>query len=355
MDGTRSVGQPVGGLELTRRPVTRLRPEPPSAHMRTLSRSLRDAPRTASASVVAAAGSGRAGKGPEVTDVVPARAFCPVPGRAPVRRAGAAVTVACVVLALASCQSATLPRGNAALPAPAAVTSTAAVPPADAGTSTASSPSAVAATSRAYPKPQVLAAGLVRGVQRWDRPITLHVHHGRLLSARVVDATTGKPLQGALSANEWVATGTAVPSRTYRVRADVRSLGAKTVHTMLTLRTSPPTATVDTDVSPYGGATVGVGAAIIVTFSRPVADQATASRALRVTTSTPVTGAWRWFSPTEAHWRPKVYWPAHTRVTLHEDLLGVQLAPGSGGCATGTCSSPSATPMSPRSTSPPRR
>ena len=34
------------------------------------------------------------------------------------------------------------------------------------------------------------------------------------------------------------------------------------------------------------------------------------------------------FSATEVHWRPKAYWPAHTEVTVHDNLLGVQVSPG---------------------------
>jgi lipoprotein-anchoring transpeptidase ErfK/SrfK len=112
------------------------------------------------------------------------------------------------------------------------------------------------------------------------------------------------------------------------VVATVRGLDGATVHRTLTVRTSAPDATADTNVSPYGDATVGVGEPIIVLFSHPVTDRVAATAALTVSTSVPVTGAWRWFSATEVHWRPKAYWPAHTKVTLHDDLLGVQVAPG---------------------------
>lgn len=49
---------------------------------------------------------------------------------------------------------------------------------------------------------------------------------------------------------------------------------------------------------------------------------------MKVTTSVPTEGAWRWFSDTEVHWRPKVYWQAGSQVALDTDLYGVELGPG---------------------------
>ncbi|BEP13581.1 L,D-transpeptidase LdtMt2 [Acidothermaceae bacterium B102] len=179
-----------------------------------------------------------------------------------------------------------------------------------------------------YPKPVVVAAGLSHGLARWDRPLAIHVHHGRPLSVQAVDTTTKAPVDGTLTATGWVAATTEVPGRTYRITTVARGQDGTVVHRTLSIRTTGPAAVVDTSVSPYGDATVGVGATIVVTFSQPVTDRAATAAALTVSTSVPVTGAWRWFSPTEVHWRPKEYWPAHTKVSVHLDLLGVQVAAG---------------------------
>jgi lipoprotein-anchoring transpeptidase ErfK/SrfK len=70
---------------------------------------------------------------------------------------------------------------------------------------------------------------------------------------------------------------------------------------------------------------------IRVYFDNPVADRKTALARMKVTTSVPTEGAWRWFSDTEVHWRPKVYWKPGTKVALDTDLYGVKLGAGTYG------------------------
>src|SRR5262249_42322878 len=79
------------------------------------------------------------------------------------------------------------------------------------------------------------------------------------------------------------------------------------------------------------GALVGVGMPLRVVFTKKVTDRAAVERALEVTSSIPVEGAWRWFSATEIHYRPKSYWPAgaHVSVTFH--LAGVDAGGGGWG------------------------
>lgn len=81
-------------------------------------------------------------------------------------------------------------------------------------------------------------------------------------------------------------------------------------------------------VSPLRGTTVGVGMPIRVYFDAPVTDRKAALARMKITTSVPTEGAWRWFSDSEVHWRPKVYWKAGTQVALDTDLYGVKLGPG---------------------------
>ncbi|MBY8887102.1 L,D-transpeptidase [Streptomyces sp. PTM05] len=78
-------------------------------------------------------------------------------------------------------------------------------------------------------------------------------------------------------------------------------------------------------IEPQNGTTVGVAMPISVTFSKPVAASARADieKHLKLTTSTPVTGAWHWFDSTRVDFRPKAYWPAGTKVTLNAQLTGV--------------------------------
>jgi lipoprotein-anchoring transpeptidase ErfK/SrfK len=80
-------------------------------------------------------------------------------------------------------------------------------------------------------------------------------------------------------------------------------------------------------VSPYGGETVGIGQPIVVTLSSPVTDKAARAaveQALVVTADHEIgPAAWYWWSSTTLHYRPKDFWPAHTKVQVAVNLAGV--------------------------------
>ncbi|UDY23230.1 L,D-transpeptidase [Nocardioides sp. Kera G14] len=78
-------------------------------------------------------------------------------------------------------------------------------------------------------------------------------------------------------------------------------------------------------IAPLDGRTVGVAMPISIVFTHPVADSARAKieKRLTVTTSTPVTAAWHWFSERRVDFRPQSYWTPGTQVSLVADLLGV--------------------------------
>ncbi|MFI0895142.1 Ig-like domain-containing protein [Streptomyces sp. NPDC020983] len=78
-------------------------------------------------------------------------------------------------------------------------------------------------------------------------------------------------------------------------------------------------------ITPTNGATVGVAMPISVQFTYPVARTARAGveQALKITTSTPVTGAWHWFSSTRADWRPQHFWPSGIHVAIDARLTDV--------------------------------
>jgi hypothetical protein len=75
-------------------------------------------------------------------------------------------------------------------------------------------------------------------------------------------------------------------------------------------------------IEPENGSTVGVAMPISVVFTDPVATSARAAieKAMKVTTSVPVTGAWDWLTSTRVDWRPEKFWPAGTKVTLNAAL-----------------------------------
>ena len=77
-----------------------------------------------------------------------------------------------------------------------------------------------------------------------------------------------------------------------------------------------------TSMRPEDGTTVGVGMPVIIRFATDVgrAERLEVTRHIRVTSVPPMRGAWHWFSPSEAHWRPATYWPPGTQVAVTADL-----------------------------------
>jgi lipoprotein-anchoring transpeptidase ErfK/SrfK len=72
---------------------------------------------------------------------------------------------------------------------------------------------------------------------------------------------------------------------------------------------------------------------IILYFSHPITNRAAVERALEIRTSRRVVGSWYWdvpcnMAPVCLYFRPRHYWPAHTRVSFTAHLNGVEGAPG---------------------------
>jgi lipoprotein-anchoring transpeptidase ErfK/SrfK len=74
-----------------------------------------------------------------------------------------------------------------------------------------------------------------------------------------------------------------------------------------------------------GSKTVGIGQPISVRFDEPISDKAAAEKALTVTTTPHVDGAWHWFSDQVVHWRPRTYWTPGTRVTVKAAVYGLHV------------------------------
>src|SRR5262249_43209239 len=98
-------------------------------------------------------------------------------------------------------------------------------------------------------------------------------------------------------------------------------------------RTFTPKHTFTTKIIEGYRQTYGVGMPIILYFSRPLSNRKAVERALRVSASKHVLGAWYWdtecgTAPLCAYFRPRHYWPPHTRVSFIGHLNGVEAAPG---------------------------
>jgi lipoprotein-anchoring transpeptidase ErfK/SrfK len=162
--------------------------------------------------------------------------------------------------------------------------------------------------------------------------ITVTVTKGTLTNVTV--RTSGDAVSGSLSAGgqAWHSQWALDVSQAYTVTATASGKGG-TVAVTSAFRTLTPSQTFSTEILEGYDQTYGVGLPIILYFSQKITDKAAVERALQVTTSTPVIGAWYWddacgMAPTCAYFRPRDYWPSGTTVSFTGHLNGVQGAPG---------------------------
>ena len=75
------------------------------------------------------------------------------------------------------------------------------------------------------------------------------------------------------------------------------------------------------------GQTVGVGMPLIIRFGRSVPQKYRddVQRRMTVTATPAQEGIWHWTSPTEVHYRPKVYWKANTKISYKVRLAAAPL------------------------------
>lgn len=69
-------------------------------------------------------------------------------------------------------------------------------------------------------------------------------------------------------------------------------------------------------IQPAQGQVVGVGYPVTVTFTGPIADREAAERAIRVTSTRPMTGQFTWVNDRVVQWSPDGFLPAHSRVSV---------------------------------------
>jgi lipoprotein-anchoring transpeptidase ErfK/SrfK len=163
-------------------------------------------------------------------------------------------------------------------------------------------------------------------------PVGVSVRDGRIRSVTLTDGS--RSIEGQLSPDgtRWWPRWALAPGRSYLVLATVAGADGRVSTVRGGFRTRRVTHTIGaTVVAPGEGTKVGVGMPIMLRFAAPVQNRAAIERSLQLRTSVPVTGAWHWFSDTDVVYRPRTYWPAHTRVRLLAHLGGLRLTRGAYG------------------------
>jgi len=189
------------------------------------------------------------------------------------------------------------------------------------------------AESSSTPDPGVIvSANVGKGARNVpvDKLLTVSAKDGRLTKV-VLSAPKAGPVPGRLTADgsSWTATERLEPGTTYTIRTQATGDNGPETSTRR-FSTRPLTLDQQTyaSVAPLQGETVGVGMPVVVTFDVPVTDKKTFEKHMKVSTTPAQPGSWYWLSDQEAHWRPKTYWRAGTKVSVDVDVNGVPAGNG---------------------------
>jgi lipoprotein-anchoring transpeptidase ErfK/SrfK len=160
--------------------------------------------------------------------------------------------------------------------------------------------------------------------------ITVTGVRGGKVSAVTVKASGTQPVTGTLSADgkSWHSSYALPTGQSYTVTATGKDAAGHPVTATSQFSTLKPSTVFHTEIFEGSGATYGVGMPIMLTFDHPITNKAAVERALTLTTSKPVVGAWYWDGSEQLDFRPRDYWPADTTVSFSSHLDGVEGAPG---------------------------
>jgi lipoprotein-anchoring transpeptidase ErfK/SrfK len=178
-----------------------------------------------------------------------------------------------------------------------------------------------------------IAPGAGRSDARPNRGITVMATGGKISSVIAHDGRERVAGKLGRDGTVWHSTWALGVSQHYTVTATAADASGRAVTRTISFRTFTPRRTFTTMIIEGHHQTYGVGMPIILYFSQPIEKRAAVERALQIRTSKSVVGAWRWDSqcgaaPECLYFRPRHYWPAHTRVSFTGHLDGVEAAPG---------------------------
>ncbi len=160
-------------------------------------------------------------------------------------------------------------------------------------------------------------------------PITVAAIDGRLTRV-VLTNDAGERVKGRLSpdASTWQVAEPLGYGRTYRATATGVGEDGKATTLRSRFSTVEPRLRADLSMNPLDGDTVGVGQPLAFYFDVDITDKAAAEKAIQISTSPHVAGAFYWFSDSEVHWRPQKYWPAGTKVSIRASIYGKDFGDG---------------------------
>ena len=164
-------------------------------------------------------------------------------------------------------------------------------------------------------------------------PVSVSVANGKITDL-ALNRADGTPVTGSISADgtTWTLGEVLGYGKTYTYVGHALGTDDKTVPIEGTLSTVTPTDTARTTVSPGDGEVVGVAAPVMVAFGVEPTDRAAVEKAVSITTTPAVEGAWAWIEHDDGRWaldyRPKDYWPSGTQVHVEANVYGVDFGDG---------------------------
>ncbi len=166
-------------------------------------------------------------------------------------------------------------------------------------------------------------------------PITATVTDGTIATATLV-SSTNKVVKGALAAGgaSWKSAEVLGYGKSYTLKVTAKGADGQLVTKSSKFSTVTPsnlTMPYLQDIYNTGlvkGATYGVGMVINIHFDEPITNRAAAEKAISITSTPAVKGAFYWLSNEVVHWRPSTYWKPGTVVSVKVKAYGVQLSDG---------------------------
>lgn len=186
----------------------------------------------------------------------------------------------------------------------------------------------LSAASSASPRPSDITIKPVTdasGRAEPDRPIHCTATQAHLTKVSVT-RSNGSVVSGSLdtSAGTWTPSQPLSLDARYTVVATAADTSGKPVSKRLNIETISPADTVTAQsITPATGSDVGNAQPVVVVFTKAVTDEAAVQKALSVTDTDHVTGAWRWVTNRRVDYRPRTYWPLGDKITVKGDLEGV--------------------------------
>ncbi len=161
-----------------------------------------------------------------------------------------------------------------------------------------------------------------------DHGVKVTVRDGTLTS--VTARTGGASIAGKLdpTSTSWSSRWALSTGKQYVVRATAVDADGRSVTKVSRFRTLVPDTTASIQIFEGHNVTYGVGMPVMLSFSKPVEDKKAVERAIVLTSSRPVVGAWYWNGDSSLYFRPRAYWPENTKVGFVGHFDGVKLSPG---------------------------